>query len=78
MTEPKINVTDFAGYSEIYGAIDRLVHDATHPPFAAGAVLNAACAVALTTMPAETLVKMLRQTADRIPAEEAKARNQLS
>ncbi len=87
MTQEEANVTteetqytiiDTPGYSEVYGAIDKLVHDSPFPRLAAAAVLNAVCAVALTTMPGDMLAKMLRETADRVPLEEIKAKNRLT
>ncbi len=76
--ESEFTIIDAPGYSELYGAIDRFVHGTPHPRLAAAAVLNAACSVALTTMPGDMLADLLRGTADRIPAEEAKAKNQLT
>ena len=49
------SIIDVPGYSEVYGAIDNLVHSTPHPPLAAAGVLNAVCAVALTTMGSEML-----------------------
>ncbi len=71
-------VLDFPGYPAIYDAIDDWVHSDPHPRLAACGVLNAAVSVLLTTMDAEMLADLLRGTADRIPAEEAKAKNQLT
>ena len=76
--ETQYTIIDTPGYSEVYGAIDKLVHDSPFPRLAAAAVLNAVCAVALTTMPGDMLVKMLRETADRVPVEEVKAKNRLT
>ncbi len=74
----KFAVIDTPGYSQVYGAIDNLVHSTPFPRLAAAAVLNAVCAVALTTMGGDALADLLRQTADRVPAEEAKARDSLN
>ncbi len=76
--EHQFRVVDVPGYSAIYDAIDDWVHSDPHPRLAAAAVLNAACSVLLTTLDADRLADLLRQTADRIPAEEARAKNQLS
>ncbi len=77
-TKGEFAVTDLAGYSLMFDACADLVEGSPHPRLAAAALLNAVCGVALTTMPGDMLAKMLRETADRIPAEEAKAKNQLS
>jgi hypothetical protein len=74
----KFSVIDTPGYSQVYGAIDNLVHSTPFPRLAAAAVLNAVCSVALTTMGGDALADLLRETADRVPAAEAKAKNQLS
>ena len=76
--ETEFTIIDAPGYSELYGAVDSFVHGTPHPRLAAAAVLNAVCAVALTTMGGDMLADLLRQTADRIPAEEAKARGNLN
>jgi len=76
--EAEFTVINVPGYSELYGAIDSFVHGTPLPRLAAAAVLNAVCAVALTTMSGEMLADLLRRIADRIPAEEAKARGNLN
>ena len=76
--EHQFSVVDVPGYPAIYDAIDDWVHSDPHPRLAAAAVLNAACSVLLTTMDAEMLADLLRRTAARIPAEEAKARGNLN
>ncbi len=76
--ESQFTIIDTPGYAELFGAVADFVHGTPQPRLAAAAVLNAICAVGLTTMPGAMLADLLRQTADRIPAEEAKARNQLS
>ncbi len=72
------SIIDTPGYSQVYDAIASFVHDTPRPRLAAGAVLNAVCAVALTTMGSAALADLLLRIADRLPAEEAKAKNQLS
>ena len=72
------SIIDTPGYLQVYDAIASFVHDTPRPRLAAGAVLNAVCAVALTTMGSAALVELLRRIIDRLPAEEAKAKNQLS
>ncbi len=72
------SIIDTPGYSQVYGAVANFVHGTPHPRLAAGAVLNAVCAVALTTMGSAALADLLRRIIDRLPAEEAKAKNQLS
>ncbi len=76
--EAEFTVINAPGYSELYGAIDSFVHGTPHPRLAAAAVLNAVISTALTTMPGDMLAKVLRETADRVPAEEAKAKNKLT
>ena len=71
-------IIDTPGYSELYHAIANFVHGTPHPALASAAVLNAICAVGLTAMGSATLADMLRKTADRLPAEEVKARAQLN
>ncbi len=76
--EAEFTIIDAPGYAELYGAIDSFVHGTPHPRLAVVAVLNAVFSVALCTMPGDMLAKVLRETADRIPAEEARAKNKLS
>ena len=76
--ESPFTIIDTPGYAEVYGAIDNFVHSTPLPRLAAAALLNAVCAVALSTMPGEMLAKVLRETADRVPAEEAKAKGNLN
>ena len=76
--EHQFSVVDVPGYPAIYAAVDDWVHSDPHPRLAAAAVLNAACAVALTTMGGEMLADLLRGTADRVPGAEAKARDSLN
>ncbi len=76
--ESEFTIIDTPGYSELYGAIDSFVHGTPHPRLAAAAVLNAVCAVALTTMGGDMLAGLLRRIADGIPAVEAKARDSLN
>ena len=76
--ETQYTIIDTPGYSQIYGAIDNFVHTTPHPRLAAAAMLNAICAVALTTMGGDMLAKVLRETADRVPAEEAKAKGNMN
>ena len=76
--EHEFTIIGTPGYSQVYDAIDKLVHGSPFPRLAAAAVLNAVCAVALTMMPGDMLAKMLRETADRVPVEEAKAKNRLT
>jgi len=79
MTDTKIqSIVDTPGYGLVYDAVADFVHGTPHPPRAAAAVLNAVCAVCLTVMSADALADLLRRTADRIPAEEAKARDSLN
>ena len=72
------SIIDAPGYSQVYDAIANFVHGTPLPRLAAAAVLNAVCAVALTTMGSAALADLLLRIADRLPAEEAKAKNQLS
>ncbi len=72
------SIIDVPGYSQVYDAIASFVHDTPRPRLAAGAVLNAVCAVALTTMGSAALADLLRRIIDRLPAEEAKARDKLN
>ncbi len=74
--ETQFTVIDTPGYSEVYDAVYTFVHDTPHPPCASAAMLNAVCAVALTTMPGDMLAKVLRETADQIPLIEARAKKQ--
>ncbi len=76
--EHQFSVVDVPGYSAIYDAIDDWVHSDPYPRLAAAAVLNAACSVLLTTMGGDMLADLLRQTADRVPGAEAKARDSLN
>ena len=76
--ETEFTIIDAPGYSELYGAIDSFIHGTPLPRLAAVATLNAVCSVALTTMGGDMLADLLRRIADRIPAEEAKAKNQLT
>ena len=72
------SIIDVPGYPLLYDSIASFVHGTPRPRLAAGAVLNAVCAVAMTTMGSDALADLLRRTADALPAEEAKARNQLA
>ena len=76
--ETEFTIIDAPGYSELYGAVDNFVHGTPHPRLAAAAVLNAVCAVALTTMGGDMLADLLRRIADGIPAEEAKAKDKMN
>ncbi len=71
-------VTDMAGYSQMFDNCADLVESSPHPRLAAAALLNAALSINLCTMGAEALAAGLRIAADRLPSEQAKARNQLS
>ena len=64
-------VTDMRGYSELFNACANMVEASRHPRLAATALLNAAVSINLCTVGAEAL-------ADRLPAAQAKARNELS
>ncbi len=77
-TIAEFTITDTPGYSQVYAAIDDFAHSTPQPRLAAAAMLNAVCAVALTTMDGDMLADILRQTAARIPAEQAKARDSLN
>ena len=72
------SVIDTPGYGLVYDAIANFIHGTPHPPRAAGAVLNAICAVGLTVMSAEALADLLRRSADAAPAEAAKAKGRLT
>jgi hypothetical protein len=76
--ERDFSIIDTPGYDLVYAAVASFVHGTPRPRLAAAAVLNAVCAVALTTMGSEALADLLRRTADALPAEEAKARNRLA
>ena len=71
-------VTELVGYSQMFDACADLVEASPHPRLAAAALLNAAISINLCTSGAEALAAGLRIAADRLPAEQAKARNQLS
>ncbi len=71
-------VTELVGYSQMFDACADLVESSNHPRLAAAALLNAAVSINLCTMGADALASGLRIAADRLPAEQAKARNQLS
>ena len=71
-------VTDAPGYSEMFNACADLVEGSPCSRLASAALLNAALAIALTTMGGDALADLLRQTADRVPTEEARAKNQLT
>ncbi len=64
----EFTIIDTPGYSELYDAVSKFVHGTPHPPRAAGAVLNAISAVALTVMSADALADLLRRTADAAPS----------
>ncbi len=74
----QFSVVDVPGYGAIYAAIDEWVHSDPHPRLAGAGMLNAAVSVLLTTMDGAMLADLLHQIADRIPAEEARAKNQLT
>ena len=71
-------VTHVPGYSQVFDACADMVEASPHPRLAAAALLNAAISINLCTSGAEALATGLRIAADRLPAEQAKARNQLS
>jgi len=73
-----VSVTDAPGYSEMFDSCADMVEASPHPRLAAAALLNAAVSINLCTMGADALASGLRIAADRLPAEQAKARNQLS
>ncbi len=77
-TKGEFAVTDLAGYSQMFDACADLVESSPHPRLAAAALLNAAISINLCTSGAEALAAGLRIAADRLPAEQAKARGQLS
>ncbi len=76
--EHSFSVVDVPGYPAIYDAIADWVHTDPHPRLAAAGVLNAAISVLLTTMDGDMLADILRQTADRIPGAEARAKGNLN
>ncbi len=76
--EGKRAVTELVGHSQMFDACADLVESSKHPRLAAAALLNAAVSINLCTMGADALASGLRIAADRLPAEQAKARNQLS
>ena len=76
--DDQFSVVEVPGYLAIYDAIDDWVRSDPHPRLAAAGVLNAAISVLLTTMSGDMLADLLRQTADRIPAVEAKAKDKLN
>ncbi len=71
-------VTELVGYSQMFNACADLVESSPHPRLAAAALLNAAVSINLCTVGAEALAAGLRITADRLPAAQAAARNELS
>ena len=59
--EAPFTIINVPGYAELYGAVADFVHGTPHPRLAAAAVLNAICAVALTTMGGDALTDLLRR-----------------
>ena len=71
-------VTQIIGYSQMFNACANMVEASQHPRLAAAALLNAALSINLCTVGADALASSRRITADRLPAAQAAARNELS
>ncbi len=71
-------ITDAIGYSELFDQCSTLVEAAPCAPLASAALLNAAMAIALTTVGPEVLEVMLRRAIELVPAEDAKARGHIN
>ncbi len=71
-------VTELVGYSQMFEACANLVESSNHPRLAAAALLNAVIGINMSTMTLDALADTLRIAADRLSAEQARAKNQLS
>ena len=71
-------ITDATGYSEMFDACADLVEASPDPGIAAGALLNAAIAIFLSTAGPDVTASALRHAADAVPAEVAKAKRRLA
>ncbi len=71
-------ITDAIGYSELYDRCADLVESAPCAPLASAALLNAAMAIALTTVGPEVLEVMLLRAIELVPAEDARARGHIN
>jgi hypothetical protein len=71
-------VTDAPGYSELYDQCAELVESSPCSRLASAALLNAAMAIALTTVGPEVLEVMLRRAIELVPAEDARAHGHIN
>jgi hypothetical protein len=71
-------IIDSPGYGQMFDSCADMVDASPHPRLAAAALLNAALSINLSTMGADALADILRQTADRVPGAEVKAKNRLT
>ena len=71
-------VTDAPGYSLMFDACADLVEGSPCSRLASAALLNAAMAIALTTVGPEVLEVMLLRAIELVPAEDARARGHLN